>query len=73
MASLIARVTSTSAGAALARGDDPGLARDLTRVLQNAGTAADPPSTAGMQDKAGSATEPNATTPAGHHPAQKGH
>ncbi|GAA3512488.1 cytochrome c biogenesis protein ResB [Georgenia daeguensis] len=65
--------TSVS-GAALARGDDPGLARDLARVLKNAGTPADPaPSTARTQDRAGSATEQNATTPAGHHPARKGH
>ncbi|RPF28004.1 cytochrome c biogenesis protein ResB [Georgenia muralis] len=61
-------------GAALARGDDPGLARDLARVLQHAGTPADPsPSTASAaQDRAG-APEPTPSNPAGNSPARKGH
>ncbi|GAA3511003.1 cytochrome c biogenesis protein ResB [Georgenia daeguensis] len=52
------------AGAALARGDDPGLVRDLTRVLRSAGTPADPPpgTAPEAQDRDGTATEPTPTT-----------
>ncbi|MPV37885.1 cytochrome c biogenesis protein ResB [Georgenia subflava] len=56
-------------GAALARGDDPGLARDLARVLRDAGTLTSPAPE--LQDSAGTAIEPTAPTPAGDNPARK--
>lgn len=66
--------TSVS-GAALARGDDPGLARDLTKVLQNAGTSVAPSPDTGLhaEDGAETASEAHVTTSAGYRPAQKGH
>ncbi|RPF28266.1 cytochrome c biogenesis protein ResB [Georgenia muralis] len=62
-------------GAALARGDDPGLARDLARVLRSAGSPVDPPrrTTTETHDADRATTGPTTTAPTDADPARKGH
>ncbi|WP_447925969.1 cytochrome c biogenesis protein ResB [Georgenia muralis] len=66
-------------GAALARGDDPGLAKDLARVLRSAGSTAEPPAdprrgpTTEAHDGDEATTGPTTTAPADTGPATKGH